>query len=125
VTADPRLFDATRGHFARVEGVDDGPSEWHVNKHIVVTAASPAETGMVSRFDNGDVPPDATRHGFVLQRADASHEWLVLVVDEVSDGGAVETAALADGERGEPEPVGSDVRVVAVADSREALQADE
>jgi hypothetical protein len=74
--------------FVRLDGVDEEPSDWHNNGGI--------------NADGGD----SGTKGRVFQRADASPEWLVVVVSEGSDGYEFEKVALAgfDGKNEDIEP---------------------
>jgi len=61
------MVDASPRTFVRVEGLpfEDGPSTWHVNDHPVIGSEGAAEMS----------------HALVLQRGDASDEWLAVVIE--------------------------------------------
>jgi hypothetical protein len=96
--------------FVRLTGVptDDRPSDWHVNKHVTVTRGP---------------SPAARNHSLVLQRADASEEWLVIGIKPAGD--PVMEARMAPGP--DETPVSVDpgaLTIEATAEERDGLPDD-
>ena len=77
------LLTADRGTFVRVDGLpfEEGPSDWHVNDHIYAEVDEDPLANLLSRF-NTETGPQRGTHGLILQRADASEEWIGLTVYE-------------------------------------------
>lgn len=96
-----QLLNLQESDFVRLAGDAPANGEWHVNDHIVFTTTDDPE-GMLKRVVAGGSPGDGSRHGYVLQRADATAEWLALVVDETQQGGDLTTVAHFDDVGGVP-----------------------
>lgn len=103
-----------------VEATVEGRRErWHVNVRIEVgSRISEAMASFLSDDPNYEAIDDSTT-GFILQRADASEEWLVITVKTGEDGEQFfETAAFADGEGMLDEHENPEVDVHSIAESK-------
>ena len=108
--------------FARIEGLPmkEGPTNWHVNEHIVVSHGGDGLTGLLSAIADVARGVSAEVNGYILQRADATHEWLVLTVSD----GEIGSAFHASGIGSEPNEFdASDLEVTSIAETQGELNA--
>lgn len=106
--------------FARIEGLPmkEGPTDWHVNEHIVVSYGGDGLTGLLSAIADVARGVSAEVNGYILQRADATHEWLVITVSD----GEVGSAFHATGIGSEPNEFdASDLEVTSIAELEDGL----
>lgn len=117
MTDDPAGFEwLEQNEFARLDGLPfaDGETDWHVNEKMIVAAGSTAFSGLLGAFDGVQIEAEHKVDGLILQRGDASHEWLTLVVDEDSE---VRRAFHVDGIGSDPEEFdASGVEVIAIGE---------
>lgn len=92
--------------FITLDGFDE-KSNWHVNEHFAIGSGMKPLLMQLLGPDTDDIAAgdDTARHGIVLQRADASEEWLAIVVGQTDDGWDFRTSAHVDGPTADPEPV--------------------
>lgn len=76
------LSMAKTGHFVDLE-FGDRREDWHVNDRIGV--GSGETENILTQLLDDDVSGTATL-GMVLQKADASEEWLVITIEQSEDG---------------------------------------
>lgn len=121
MTDNSDLLNLEEYAFTRLRGVDDEPSDWHVNKRLLVAADGEDAPAMLERVIEGGPGGEGVSHALILQRADASAEWLVLIVNEHDDHASLERAVLAGPTAAEPDEVDGDIEVVSIATDRDAL----
>lgn len=122
-SADP-FFTLERGAFVRLSGVDGEPSDWHVNRQMMLSGEDQSGGELLFRLANGQPTVADTRQGFILQRADTRTEWLVVVVEKEDGDARIEKMLLTAGsnDRRKLDPI--HVEVESIAKSMDALGAD-
>lgn len=109
--------------FARIGGLPfaDGETDWHVNEHLVAMTGPQALEDILQGMLTGGPPRGAEDvEQWVLQRADASPEWLVFVVE----GNEIAEARYVDGMNSSPEAFDSEsVEVLAIGETEGDLDA--
>lgn len=105
-----RFTELDSGLFVRLSpfGSYDEPTDWHVNGGIAALAEA------------RDLAPGSTTEGRVLQRADASPEWLVVVVRNEGDGWRFKEVRRASGETFNPEHI-DELDILDTAEDEEGL----
>lgn len=106
--------------FVLLAGPDEVSGAWHVNEHILISEGTDP-MGMLTRVASGGDAGEGTRHGYILQPADASAKWLIVVVKETPEGGTVEKLAIVDGLNGDPQGVNGPISVESIAASQDEL----
>lgn len=124
-----KFADLEPQSFVRISGFDEEPSDWHVNNNFTIGAGpgNPLE-GILNQFtaDSVDLDDDTTiTHGIVLQRADASEEWLAIIVEETSESIEVNHVAHMESPEDEPEPLEANLQVLETSQTKINLGDDE
>lgn len=113
--AEPRTF-------VRLDGLPfhDGPTDWHVNNSFAIATGDDALEKMLATFtrEHVRITGDTVSHGIILQRADASEEWLAFAVS----GGEIAHAARMRSAESNPHSFGPDgLSLIATAEDRGGL----
>lgn len=97
------MFEINRlreGKFVRLRGLpfEDGDSDWHVNDRFKVTTGDDDLRGLISALTEERLEEASATTAYVLQRGDASAEWIGFTVrnEEIQMAFRATTAMLDD-----------------------------
>ena len=115
-----RLARLDEEQFVRLR-IGDDVSDWRLNDKSLMGQGKPGLLGMASELLDKEPPVDSESGvGLIFQRADASPEWLVLIVQQTGENYDIEEQLLAD-ITAQTEELDGDVELVATAASKEEL----
>lgn len=109
--------------FVRLVGLpfEEDSSDWHVNDKMVFSAGGAAFSDLLTALTPDGVESDDVSEVYVLQRADASEDWLTLVLED----GEVAEAFRTEHPEGDHQPFDYEgLNVVAISDNRGDLKDD-
>ena len=102
------LTEAQHRTFVRLDGLPfyGGTTDWHVNNNFAIASGDDVVEQILARFtrEHVRITGDSVTHGIILQRADASEEWLAFAVS----GGEIAHAARMRSASANPESFDAD-----------------